>query len=384
MSDETFNPFVYSVPVEPEDLLDREAEARQLHELGRGGHFTRLSAPRRYGKTSLLRRVLRDAEREGMNVALIDLYGVVGPADVAVRLREGYRAFRGPVARRAERLVANATLRIGLGPGSLELSALPAKPAEQAILELLELPREVHERTGERCLIVWDEFQELLAAGEHLDAILRSRIQHQAAAASYIFAGSHEGMLATLFDRRERPLYGQARKVSLVPLADADVARYAGERFEASGREAGRALGHLLRTARGHPQRTMLLAHHLWSHTPPGGTADEDAWRETLRSVHEELREGFAAAWDGLAEDSDRRFLSATADGARPFAAATLDRAGLSRATAARSRDRLLDSGVLIDHGHGVRVTDPLWRDWIAAGRRIPTEAPAEAAEDRR
>src|SRR4029434_9351877 len=105
------NPFVYSHPLDPEDVIDRDEEARELLTHAVGGHFVRLFAPRKFGKTSLLRRVLRDAERvdvprallfytrkvgqttprggslrdaerdEGMIPILVDLYGVLSVAD---------------------------------------------------------------------------------------------------------------------------------------------------------------------------------------------------------------------------------------------------------------------------------------------------------------
>src|SRR5215510_8457124 len=47
------NPFVYSHPLEPEDVIDRDDEARELLTHAVGGHFVRLFAPRKFGKTSL-------------------------------------------------------------------------------------------------------------------------------------------------------------------------------------------------------------------------------------------------------------------------------------------------------------------------------------------
>ena len=57
------NPFVYSRPVAPEDVVDREDEVRRLLRDAVGGHYVRLYAPRKYGKTSLLTRALHDGER---------------------------------------------------------------------------------------------------------------------------------------------------------------------------------------------------------------------------------------------------------------------------------------------------------------------------------
>ena len=72
------NPFVYSRPVPPEDVIDRDGETQQLLRSVVGGHYVRLYAPRKYGKTSLLRRALQEGEeREGLIPILVDLYRVV-------------------------------------------------------------------------------------------------------------------------------------------------------------------------------------------------------------------------------------------------------------------------------------------------------------------
>ena len=66
-----------------------------------GGHYVRLYAPRKYGKTSLLGRVLRDGERsEGLIPITVDLYGVLSIADVTVRIERAYaRQLKGKRAR---------------------------------------------------------------------------------------------------------------------------------------------------------------------------------------------------------------------------------------------------------------------------------------------
>jgi hypothetical protein len=85
------NPFIYSHPVDPEDVIDRDEETEKLLSQVVGGHFVRLYAPRKYGKTSLLQRALRDGERnEGLIPIIVDLYRVVSIADVAIRFERAY------------------------------------------------------------------------------------------------------------------------------------------------------------------------------------------------------------------------------------------------------------------------------------------------------
>lgn len=93
------NPFVYSKPVAPEDLVGREGELATLLELVEGGHNCRLSAPRRFGKTSLIGRLCADAEREGRSTVYVNFYGILSLADAVARIERGYREIRGPLAR---------------------------------------------------------------------------------------------------------------------------------------------------------------------------------------------------------------------------------------------------------------------------------------------
>src|SRR5947209_20586081 len=85
------NPFVYSRPVSPDELLDRDDETHELLKKAVGGHYVRLYAPRKYGKTTLLKRALLDGERqEGLIPILVDLYRVNSLADVTIRFERAY------------------------------------------------------------------------------------------------------------------------------------------------------------------------------------------------------------------------------------------------------------------------------------------------------
>ncbi len=223
------NPFVFSRPLDPGELIDRDAEAETLVALAEGGHATRLSAPRRYGKTSLLRRVGREAERAGLNYVEVDFYGLLSLTDVAARLEKGYRSLRTPARRAADAAMRALRPRVSVGAGPVRVEAGPLAGAPVAdsrvLMELLDLPLELFERTGARTLVAFDEFQELLAVGEGIDGLFRSRIQHHGDAASYVFAGSHPGLMEHLFGAYERPFFGQARAIRLGPLEDSDSGR---------------------------------------------------------------------------------------------------------------------------------------------------------------
>ncbi len=361
------NPFTFNRPVEPEDLIDREDEARRLLELAEGGHASRLSAPRRYGKTSLLRRVGRDAERAGMNYVEVDFYGALSAPDLARRMEEAYGRLRSPLRRVAVSAIETLRPKLSLGAGPVRVEAQASRRAEasRVLAGLLDLPRTLFERDGTRTLVVFDEFQELLAVGGGIDGLFRSHIQRHGDAAAYVFAGSHPSLMQQLFGEHGRPFFDQARVFHLNPLRDSDLIEYIGSRFEADGRNADPVLGPLVEVAKGHPQRAMLLSHHLWEQTPRGGEATPELWQATLEAVFAEHSEALEAAWNGLSRN-EQAVLAAFAFGDESlFNERTLVRFNLSKGGAQHARDTLAGMGHLQRLGGEWQAVDPLLSEWI-------------------
>ncbi|HYM55847.1 MAG TPA: hypothetical protein VES97_10820, partial [Solirubrobacteraceae bacterium] len=243
--------------------------------------------------------------------------------------------------------------------------------AEPPLLDRLALPRRLHERHGTRTLVVFDEFQDVLTATDRVDAVIRSEIQHHGDAASYIFAGSHVGMMRELFADRRRAFYGQAAPVELPPLPPEAVAGYVTARFERTGRDIGRALDPLLALGQGHPQRTMLLAHAVWELTPHGESASEETWHAAYEHAMHQVRDELRTIWVALPA-SQRRTLTAVAENTSSLYASNRSHGG-SRGGAIRSAIRVLeDRGeIATDHGMrtGYRLVDPLLAAWITEGR---------------
>ncbi len=111
------NPFHFSGPLPPEQMIDRDPEADDLMALAAGGHSFRLVGPRRYGKTTLLRRVLEAAAREGTATVLVDLQDVLSVAEIVVRIERGYDRLKGPVRRHVENLFRTWNIGLSLGGG---------------------------------------------------------------------------------------------------------------------------------------------------------------------------------------------------------------------------------------------------------------------------
>jgi hypothetical protein len=361
------NPFQISGPLAPDDMIDRDDEARTLGELVAGGHSARLVAPRRYGKTTLLVRVLREAAADGMPTAHVDLLGVLTLAGIVTRIERAYgQSLKGPVRRTADAILSSWNVGVSLGGGGFAVAfrRSPRIDVESVLLRLLELPAQLAERTGKRCAIALDEVQDVLRV-DGADGILRSVIQYQAEHASYLFAGSSPTLMSQLFDNPSRPLLDHALPLELGPLPLDLAGEYVEERFARTGADAGSALEPLLAFARGHPQRTMLLAHHLWAATPAGSAADETAWADALLRALRGARATLEARWEALPVN-EQRVAVALAYGGSVYESAVYRAVGLKRGSIDRALSGLEGRGeALRGPGGGPMLTDPLLAAWL-------------------
>jgi hypothetical protein len=380
------NPFVYSRPIAPEEIIDRDAETKKLLKDAVGGHYVRLYAPRKFGKTSLLRRVLRDGEREeGLIPIMVDLYGVLSLTDVTVRLERAYaHQLKGRLRATVDSFLKSTGLGLSLGAYgvSARLQLDPRVDPLPALHALLDLPLRLEAGGGFRALIVFDEFQDI-AKINRMDAIIRSHIQLQGDVASYVFAGSEPGMMKQLFEKKDKPLYGSAVPMRLDRLEDRDIAAYVVDRFNESGRNVGDALNPLLDAARGHPQRAMHLAHRVWEEVEEGAAASYADWLAAHEAAMLELKPEFEAAWRAFGTSEQKTLRAVIDGGGSPFRTRVLERLDLERSTAHKALQRLLATAEIEPFGKQQRIVDPLFAAWIEGlGRGEEGEEDAGAARE--
>jgi hypothetical protein len=354
------NPFIYARALVPEESI-RRVEGDRLLELAAGGHNAVLHAPRRFGKTTLLKQVLQDAAERDMPGVLVDLSDVLSTGDVAARLEQAFRALPGNI----RRLVTKELGSIGVAGFTVARRTPPAVDPIATIHALLELPAQIARRHGRRWLVVLDEFQALVSL-DGMDGVFRSHIQHHSEV-SYLFAGSEPSLLRALFEDRARPLYGQAERLRLGRLTADATHDFVSRRFYETGRDAAEVVSALVSVAEGHPQRLMLVAHLLWDrvHTPHAATWVNlhSAYDAAMRSVDPELR----YLWE-LLSANERRVLAALASELSPYQQEARSFVGLANRSSAARAVASLEAKTAIEraeNGGQLRIVDPLLARWV-------------------
>ncbi|HST43170.1 MAG TPA: ATP-binding protein [Conexibacter sp.] len=363
------SPFVYDEPLDPAMLVGRSRTVELLREHALDGRNSRLEGPRRFGKTSLLRAVLEAARSDGAIAIEVNFLGCVTASDVAERFELAYRE---QLDRRLQRwldaLARTWRPTISAAPGGVGVSAEP-RVSSPGLLERLALPRRLHERDGRTCVIAFDEFQEVFRIDPALPGAFRSVIEGNSHAAAYLFCGSHPGLMQELFSDRRHAFFGQAAPIEVGPLPPVELADFLTDRFAERGRELGDAFAPLLDASEGHPQRTMLLAHHLYSATPKGRVADLLTWTRAQASARREAHGEIQIVWD-LCSDLERRVLKTIAHRTVPLSGKEAqERFGLAKSGSTQvAVERLVRDGTLVADETtrtGWRVVDPFLAAWL-------------------
>lgn len=362
-------PFRFEGPVSPHQLIDREAELATLARRAGDRVGVRLAAPRRFGKTSLLLAHAAQLRDTGWRTAHVDLGRVSDLTDVARRVAAAYgpldlgwmRAHMGGLLARLGLSIGTAGANVTLGPRP---SSTGADAAETVLHRLLDLPKTLHERDRVPTLVVFDEFQDLLVARDDLDGLLRSRIQYHGDAAAYVYAGSEPSMMRVLFDKRERPLFGQADPLALGPLPLDHLLTDLGARFAREDLDPGEALGELAVFAGGHPQRVMLLSYLLAEQLAGGRPGTMETAESVIAAAIARTEATHQALWSQLRR-SEKVVLAGVADGLSPASSALADEHQLGRNTLNDAAERLVDQGHLARGRAGAHVIDPLLREWL-------------------
>jgi hypothetical protein len=389
-------PFPFETPIAPDALIDRRDELARLHLCAADRVHVRLDGPRRFGKTSLLLAHAAHLRGTGWRTVHVDLYGVTSLAEVSARLASAYlRSGDNRLRSHVESLASRLGMSLSVGGLGLSLNprqqAPPPDTVQTAASELLDLPRAAFERDRLPTLVVFDEFQDLLTAGQGLDGLVRSHVQYHSEAAQYVYAGSHPSLMRRLFAERERPLYGQAEPMQLGLLPMDETLSELTERFAELNCDPVGALHPLVEVAAGHPQRTMLLANLLHREL----VARESGWSLVATATHSDgialadavvvaalnqTNEAHQAVWDGLS-NGKRAVLAALAAGVSPTGNRAARAYGLSRATL---QSALRDLGRAGQHlardATTWRFVDPLLRLWVNRRGQPVTPSPSAGA----
>ena len=206
--------FVFGVSVSDYNFIGRKEEIRRLKMNFEEGINTILISPRRWDKTSLVRKVCEVVDRKKVIPVFVDIFKCKTEYEFYNALAE---AVLKQTASKAELWMDNARdfiarlspkVSFSPEPNSEFALSLGISPKTHTPEEILSLAEEIALKKQKRIVVCIDEFQQI---GEMADSVsiqkrLRSVWQHQRLT-SYCLFGSKKHTMMNVFQRRNMPLY---------------------------------------------------------------------------------------------------------------------------------------------------------------------------------
>jgi len=260
-------------PVSKKDIVDREDFLVSLGTRLSEGQSIMLAGPRRIGKTSLALEVLRRLKTKGSYVAFVDLFRyntkkelALAMIDACLENRSGLSKTTAAIKDGLKRITGGAKLTAKVQDLEFEFGLPSESRSDDELFNYaLQLPEILAKRDKKQIVFVFDEFQEVIRiAGEDTLKVMRSYFQLQEGVA-YLFLGSKEGMMNTIFGDKRQAFYRFATILPIPPIPTEAWKEYLSRKFlEKKIAANDRSFIEILEFSGGHPQDTMLLCSEVY------------------------------------------------------------------------------------------------------------------------
>jgi hypothetical protein len=368
------NPFKYGVVVSGNDFADREKELKELAGKLKENVRIFLIAPRRYGKTSLIKNALKRIEKRGLLTAYVDLYWATSSKQFLEYYVSSLLRGSKSITRRALSIVRDFLPR--LRPrlifdqdGKVELTLdISGHPLVEAGEEVFNLPEQIAKAQGKRFVVVLDEFQEMLKLdGEELERQIRAAIQHHSNV-SYLFAGSKSHMLIDMISDRTRPFYQMGTLMTLDKIPEEEFRTFIESKFIQSGKNiCPSALDRILKETDNVPHYVQLLSFNLWDHFQRVSHIEEAHVEEALHITLRGQEPAYLTLWEGLTHHQRKTAKAVAGQGGRLLTAKeTIRHFDLESASnVAKSLKSLISKGVLRTEEGAYVFEDVFFGRWV-------------------
>lgn len=268
-------PFIFGVFTSGNNFTNREQETKRL--LANFNHAinTILISPRRWGKTSLVKKVCKLADSDKLKIVYLDIFSCRNED-------EFYEAFATAILKQTSSKLEDwiehtkiflsrisPKISIGTDPFTDFSISWDVKQKNESINDILQLPEEIAKKKGFRIVICIDEFQQIAEFKDSKTFQKRLRTIWQLQEhVSFCLFGSKKHLMNELFEKKSLPFYKFGDVVYLPKIKTTDWVNYICERFTTTGKQISKELAtKICATVDNHSSYVQQLAWLLWVQT---------------------------------------------------------------------------------------------------------------------
>lgn len=275
-------PFIFGVATAGDNFTDREQETKRLLANFNHGINTILISPRRWGKTSLVKKVCKVAATDKLKIIYLDIFSCRNE-------NEFYEAFTTAVLKQTsskfDEWVEHTKLYLSRIAPKISIGADPVndfsisfetKQQSDSIDDILQLPERIATKKKIKIVICIDEFQQIseFKDSKTFQKRLRTIWQLQENT-SYCLFGSKKHLMNELFEKKSYPFYKFGDVVYLPKIGIEYWEEYICQRFQATGKSISKKLAReICMAVDNHSSYVQQLAWLVWVQTDKIATTD--------------------------------------------------------------------------------------------------------------
>lgn len=373
------SPYRFGAPVEPPWFCDREAELDVLTARMRSGIHVFVLSPRRYGKTSLIRRAMDVVEADGARCAYANLLFATSETELATTILQAVvQDLLGRAGRARQSLETilrqlRITPKVSVGAdGSVSLG-LDASAVASSWLDVVHDAVGLLQRSAKKhpAVLVLDEFQVVATIGREGVGGAFKALADEVTNMGIVFSGSHLAVMEKLANGAGAPLHGMGERLVLDVVPEEPMVAYLQRRARVTGKRLDKATGRLVyRSADAVPNYVQQLALAAFEAAGSSSVITERHVTEGFDTVVEREASTFAQQFEDLGgAPVQQRVLKELArqPTSSVYAKAFLDAVGVANANAVTTALRVLDGKELVARkGRVWDIADPFLRRWLA------------------
>lgn len=365
------NPFYFGNEVHNEEFCNRISELKELKDDVNNGLNVLLYAPRRFGKTSLLKKLQDELKNdEDTKVIFFDWMSI---SSVDEFLDKYFHSIASSLESNSDKMMKlfkdilqirpNITMKISNSNDMTYGVSFSRKEQNSSFEDIINLPLQYTQKMGKKVIVIFDEFQE--AEQFEIEKKLRTLIQAHGSKVAYVFSGSKKSILGAMFNDKNRAFYKSVKHLNIKEISLPDWTLFAKERFTNTNKIIlDEHIKTIFEITNGFPYYMQQLLYHVWQMCEK--SADKKIVEDALSLMLEREYDLYAYIFSSLTPNQKNTLkYIINFDGINLYSNDNLSQTSLSASTLKSTLESILKKDICDRLDDRYYLVDPFMKYWL-------------------
>ncbi len=357
-------------PVKGDQLIGREAEIKTMLNLLSQGQSIVIIAPRRFGKTSVILELLSRLKQRNNYTACIDVFTTPDLPSLSQKITEQVlnnkklgKVFR-KIRNNITEIIRNVELKQTIESFEFILKyASPDQDNWELLSESIDFIEAFPEKYNKEIVCAFDEFGDINKFnGDGLVKMIRSKIQlHDRA--TYIFSGSYESVMDSIFVKPNSPFFRFARIINLGYIEKNEFKKYLLNTLQSNKIAVSEKLiNEILGFTKGHPYYTQLILQQIILNHSIGTKLQDITLKNILQQILIIENNFLEKQWEDISKSRELVQSLLVVIKQRESLYSVID---TKKINLGRALKKLSGKGIIYNEKGKYQLSDPLFELWI-------------------